>query len=96
MGRRTSLPSEDEQLDAIVTDRPYYDAIPYSALSDFFYVWLKRTASPFPDVFRTPLTRRRTKPSSSAWHKLLKQRKDKVFYENIMFAAFAGMQRVLP
>lgn len=28
--------------DAIVTDPPYYDAIPYADLSDFFYVWLRR------------------------------------------------------
>ncbi len=28
--------------DAIVTDPPYYDAIPYSDLMDYFYVWLKR------------------------------------------------------
>ncbi len=29
--------------DAIITDPPYYDAIPYSNLMDFFYVWLKRS-----------------------------------------------------
>ena len=29
--------------DCIVTDPPYYDAIPYSDLMDFFYVWLRRT-----------------------------------------------------
>ena len=27
----------------IVTDPPYYDAIPYSDLMDFFYVWLRRS-----------------------------------------------------
>ena len=30
-------------IDLIVTDPPYYDAIPYSDLMDFFYVWLKRS-----------------------------------------------------
>ena len=30
-------------VDVIVTDPPYYDAIPYSDLMDFFYVWLRRT-----------------------------------------------------
>jgi adenine-specific DNA methylase len=29
--------------DAIITDPPYYDAIPYSDLMDFFYIWLRRT-----------------------------------------------------
>jgi adenine-specific DNA methylase len=31
------------EFDAIVTDPPYYDAIPYSDLMDYFYVWLRRT-----------------------------------------------------
>lgn len=31
------------ELDVIVTDPPYYDAIPYSDLMDFFYLWLRRT-----------------------------------------------------
>lgn len=30
-------------LDLVLTDPPYYDAIPYSDLMDFFYVWLRRT-----------------------------------------------------
>ena len=29
--------------DVIITDPPYYDAIPYSDLMDFFHVWLRRT-----------------------------------------------------
>ncbi|MBE3116227.1 DUF1156 domain-containing protein [Candidatus Bathyarchaeota archaeon] len=29
--------------DLVITDPPYYDAIPYSDLMDFFYVWLRRT-----------------------------------------------------
>ena len=31
--------------DAIVTDPPYYDAIPYSDLMDFFYIWLRRATN---------------------------------------------------
>ena len=31
------------EFDAIITDPPYYDAIPYSDLMDFFYVWLRRS-----------------------------------------------------
>ena len=30
-------------LTAVVTDPPYYDAIAYADISDFFYVWMKRT-----------------------------------------------------
>ena len=34
----------DGSVDAIVMDPPYYDNVMYAELSDFFYVWLKRTA----------------------------------------------------
>ncbi len=37
----------------ISTDPPYYDNIGYADLSDFFYVWLKRSlSSVWPDLFR--------------------------------------------
>ena len=32
-----------DSVDLILTDPPYYDAIPYSDLMDFFYVWLRRS-----------------------------------------------------
>jgi putative DNA methylase len=38
----------------VSTDPPYYDNIGYADLSDFFYVWLRRTLrSVFPDLFST-------------------------------------------
>lgn len=53
----TSLPYSDSYFDAVITDPPYYDNVPYSYLSDFFYVWLKRTiGDSYPDLFATPLT----------------------------------------
>ena len=33
----------DRKVNTIITDPPYYDAIPYADLSDFFYVWIRRT-----------------------------------------------------
>jgi hypothetical protein len=33
----------NEAFDYVVTDPPYYDAIPYSDLMDYFYVWVRRT-----------------------------------------------------
>ena len=48
---------DKKELDAVVTDPPYYDAIAYADLSDFFYVWLKKTLSDvYPIVFSTPQT----------------------------------------
>ncbi|MCK9230425.1 MAG: DUF1156 domain-containing protein [Syntrophales bacterium] len=40
----------------ISTDPPYYDNIGYAALSDFFYVWLRRTIGElYPELFKTIL-----------------------------------------
>ena len=48
---------ENNSIDAVVMDPPYYDNVMYAELSDFFYVWLKRTAGyVFPELFRRQLT----------------------------------------
>lgn len=53
----TDLPFENDFFDAVFTDPPYYDNIPYSYLSDFFYVWLKRSIGDlYPELFSTPKT----------------------------------------
>jgi len=41
--RNSAICDYREQFDVVLTDPPYYDAIPYSDLMDFFYVWLRRT-----------------------------------------------------
>lgn len=55
----SAIQRTDAIYDAIVTDPPYYDAIPYSDLMDFFHIWLRRTLtglSPqFDDAFSLPL-----------------------------------------
>jgi len=47
------------EFDVVLTDPPYYDAIPYSDLMDFFYVWLRRAIAglgeEFDDAFREQL-----------------------------------------
>jgi putative DNA methylase len=55
-GTATALPWPDNFFDAVLTDPPYYDNVNYSALSDFFYVWLKRTVGDLYSELSTPLT----------------------------------------
>ena len=51
----SSLDLEDSPL--LSTDPPYYDNICYADLSDFFYVWLRKSAgSLYPETFSTLLT----------------------------------------
>ena len=56
---RSAIDMRPEDVDLVVTDPPYYDAIPYSDLMDFFYVWLRRVLQGVvPDsghVFADPL-----------------------------------------
>ena len=48
---------KSKEVYAVITDPPYYDAIAYADLSDFFYVWLKRTLGDvLPLNFATPQT----------------------------------------
>ena len=92
----TAIPIEDDSLDCIITDPPYYDAVPYADLSDFFYVWMKRAGGAlFPDVFATPLT-----PKSGElifMSKLAKAYNHKTaeWYEKGMSESFGEMCRVV-
>jgi putative DNA methylase len=91
----TNLPFADEQFDAVLTDPPYYDNIPYSHLSDFFYVWLKRAVGHlYPDLFSTPLT-----PKAGEIVAYTRQEggfeAGKSFFEENLKRAFKEMHRVL-
>ena len=54
-----SATKSEGNYDAIVTDPPYYDAIPYSDCMDFFHVWLRRATHGFShemdNAFQNPL-----------------------------------------
>ena len=56
-GSADALPLATASVDCIVMDPPYYNNVMYAELSDFFYVWLKRTAGLlYPELFGDPLT----------------------------------------
>lgn len=40
---KSATDAEAMEYDIVLTDPPYYDAIPYSDLMDFFYIWLRRS-----------------------------------------------------
>ena len=60
-GDAADLPLEDGSVHAVVMDPPYYANVQYAELSDFFYVWLKRTAGHlYPHLFSGALTEKET------------------------------------
>ena len=82
------LPTDCAHL--VITDPPYYDAIPYADLSDFFYVWLRRTVGDdHPSLFVTPLVPREEEcivnPVAG---------KDRTYYRRVMTDALAEARRV--
>jgi adenine-specific DNA methylase len=91
----TSLPYPDGYFDAIITDPPYYDNVPYSYLSDFFYVWLKRTIRDlYPDLFTTPLTPKSEEIVAYS-HRKGGFEEGKRFFEEMITKAFQEICRVL-
>ena len=93
-------PLPDQAADVWFTDPPYYDAVPYADLSDFFFVWLKRTLPDHPlmrDPFdpRNPLTPKTREVVQDETRQCGGRARDRDFFEGTMGEAFAEGRRVL-
>lgn len=88
----TSHPLPNDAAQALITDPPYYDAVPYAEVSDFFYVWLKRNL-PFmrQDILADELTPK--KQQAIVWHP--NSVKEKAEFECKMQKAMAEGRRVV-
>jgi len=94
-GSATELPYENSFFDAVITDPPYYDNISYAILSDFFYVWLKRSIGHlYPEHFSAELTPKRSEIIADSYRQGNKD-KARRFYEEMMEKSLAEMHRVL-
>jgi hypothetical protein len=92
----TALPFNDQSFDAIVTDPPYYDNVVYANLSDFFYVWLKRSIGHlYPDQFASTLTPKAKEMVVDPERHGGKREPAEVAYEQMMSDALAEASRVL-
>ncbi|MCW9683363.1 DUF1156 domain-containing protein [Dolichospermum planctonicum UHCC 0167] len=89
-----SLP--DGSANAYITDPPYYDAVPYSYLSDFFYVWLRRSLININSnlLFNT-LVPKDEEIIVDRPHKLSHSTKNIAFYERELTKAFAKGRQIL-
>ncbi len=90
----------DASIDNITVDPPYYDNVQYAELSDFFYVWLKRSIGHlYPEFFRDELTNKDDEAVANPARFVSMGKKKKELaeqdYENKMTAAFREMYRVL-
>ena len=74
----------DDSVDVIFTDPPYYNAIPYADISDYFYVWLKRVDSRrirkiFSDIISP---KEQEIVEMSGWDPIRYSHKDKKYFED--------------
>ena len=96
-GSATRIPLLPESAEAVIVDPPYYDSVPYGDLSDYFYVWLKRSLrSAGADLFTTPVTPKREE-TIAYWgnNERRKVQKPPSWYEEQIGVAFTEMRRVL-
>ena len=96
----TAHPLPDQTAGIWFTDPPYYDAIPYADLSDFFLVWLKRTLPHLP-ILRDPLEPYNPlspKLQECVWNQSYSHQgrlKDAAFFEATTAKAFGEGRRLL-
>jgi putative DNA methylase len=95
-GSATVLPWIDGSFDAVITDPPYYDNVPYADISDFFYVWLKRTIGQlYPEHFSGSGTPKKQEAVADASRHGSSKQKANQFYEEMMSQSLAEAHRVL-
>jgi putative DNA methylase len=82
--------------DAVVSDPPYYDNVPYADISDFFYVWLKRSIGfLYPEHFATALTPKQAEATALGSRFKGDMQKATQDYENKMFESLREACRTL-
>ncbi|MGH9436323.1 MAG: DUF1156 domain-containing protein [Terriglobia bacterium] len=90
----TCHPLPADAAEAVVTDPPYYAAIPYADLSDFFYSWLKRSVGDlYPELFGAELSPKEQECVSLSHRAAMYRNKDKNWFESTMRLACAECRR---
>jgi hypothetical protein len=92
----TRHPLPNSSIDLLATDPPYYDAVPYAHLSDFFYVWLRRNLT---DLHLALLAGSQVPKDNEIVvdrpHSLSKSVKDILHYERELGIAFSEGRRAM-
>ena len=93
----TKHPLPDDAAHAFVTDPPYYFSVQYADLSDFFYVWLRRTLHDVhADLFERDLSLKADEIIvQTPAHQHAADGKNNTFYESRMQLALAEARRTL-
>lgn len=89
-------PLANDSAQVFLTDPPYYDAVPYAYLSDFFYVWLRRALNTVHgDLMGRQLVPKDEEIVVDRTHELSNTTHDIAFYERELAKAFGEGRRVI-
>ena len=88
--KQADAQSDNGMRDILVsTDPPYYDNIGYADLSDFFYIWMRRSLKPiYPKLFATMLTPKVEELIATPYRHENSKEKAQEFFEDGMLATF--------
>jgi putative DNA methylase len=91
----TAHPLPDDSADAFITDPPYYAAIPYADLSDFFYSWIRKSLKEVhPDLLSEKLSPKVDECVSLSHRAAMYRHKDGPWFEKTMARACAEGRRI--
>jgi putative DNA methylase len=94
-GTAANLDVGDNSVDLICIDPPYYNNVQYAELSDYFYVWQRRTLGDlYPDLFHRRLTNKLDEAVANPARDGSTAKASEA-YENLMGEIFAECARVL-
>ena len=84
------IDEDDESVDLVITDPPYYDNVQYSELSDYFYVWLRECLHEEYEEFQPELV-----PKAREIVANISANKDEEFFVESLANVFSECNRIL-
>lgn len=83
----------EKSINAVITDPPYYDALAYADLSDFYYVWFKQILiNDYPLIFATPQTPKKDECTALKHHHEGKEDKANKHFEDKLAQIFDAIE----
>jgi adenine-specific DNA methylase len=91
----TAHPLPTDAAQAVITDPPYYAAVPYADLSDFFYSWLRRSLRGlYPDLLEPETAPKDDQIMSLSHRAAMYREKDNAWFEGKMGLACEQARRI--
>lgn len=90
-------PLPNDSVHLVVTDPPYYNAVPFADLSDFFYVWISKILAPiYPELFKEKVAPKEDEIAElSGWDERRYKHKNKEYYQKEFCIAMTRVREIV-